>query len=194
MIAGYWNRRAKVKGSGAFKLDDLSSYIGKARRSNGQAWETWLERFFANQQNRFGHVIEKTPEPMKVLSSARSGKFTACFVKRAQPDFKGVLRGITAEMRGRACVLEAKSSQGKSIAFSLVQEHQLTALFRYWEAGACAGIIISLNNRTDFFLIPLSDWFRLPTVLGKKSANVEDLEKWRFNFDNDLSQLFKTKT
>ena len=38
--------------------------------------------------------IDKTPEPTKQLTGKNSkGQFTACYEKRAQPDFKGTLLG-----------------------------------------------------------------------------------------------------
>ena len=42
-------------------------------------------------------VIEKTPEPMRVLKpyDRKRGQFICCFAKQAQPDFKGILMDAT---------------------------------------------------------------------------------------------------
>lgn len=155
-------------------------------RNNGAKFETLLERYFALQNARFGHVIEKTPEPMRVLSSTNSGVFNACFVKRAQPDFKGVLKG------GRACVLEAKSTMKNSFVFDLVKEHQIASLFKYEQAGAFAGVILALNDRQDLFLVPINDFMTLPRFLKKKSASIIDLERYRITLDGNLETAFTT--
>ena len=66
---------------------------GKQSRDMGKRFEERIERSF-NYYDFTGFAsIEKTPEPMKILRRLEKGRFVACFLKKAQADYKGTVKG-----------------------------------------------------------------------------------------------------
>ena len=96
-----------------------SSLAGKHKQKNGARFESALQTAFQFVGNVFGDIVEKTPEPLRVLRRGNGNTLTAFFAKKAQPDFKGALKS----QGGRAFVAEAKSTEGKAISFALVKSH-----------------------------------------------------------------------
>ena len=80
---------------------------GQRARYEGESFEKLLDISCEMYRMHGAARIEKTPEPMRPLSRPNSkGQFTACYVKAAQPDYKGTLAG------GQAIVFEAKHTEG----------------------------------------------------------------------------------
>lgn len=73
------------------------SLIGKQSREKGLFFENMILDSARFYESRGILVIDKTPEPMRVLgvSDRSQGRFIACFEKQAQPDFKGILKDST---------------------------------------------------------------------------------------------------
>lgn len=70
------------------------SLIGRRSRQSGEMFEKWLEDSCEFYFLQGAASIDKTPEPMKPLKpygDRKMGQYIACFTKKAQPDFKGVL-------------------------------------------------------------------------------------------------------
>lgn len=153
-----------------------SSVAGKRKKWNGQANESMIAFAFTTIFRKFGDLIEKTPEPLRVIKTRPNGHVEAFFEARAQPDYKGAL----ATQGGRAFVAEAKSTTGASLPFSLVKRHQILALRKYANTGAAAAVIATIRDET--FLVPLDDWLALPERIGRKSARAQDLARWRWVF------------
>lgn len=149
---------------------------GKRKQWNGQANESMLSFAFTTIARKFGDVVEKTPEPLRVIKTRPNGHVEAFFAARAQPDYKGAL----STQCGRAFVAEAKSTERDALAFALVKRHQIAALQKYANAGAAAAIIATIKDET--FLVPLADWLALPERLGRKSARASDLAPWRWEY------------
>ena len=82
--------------------DPKRQLLGKIARQKGQYFEQRLDGSFDYYRDRGYAVIEKTPEPMKVIKPEGSGRFLACYTKKAQVDYKGTLKG------GRTILIEAK--------------------------------------------------------------------------------------
>lgn len=96
--------------------DPRRQLIGATSRIMGQQFEDRLDQSFEFYSKAgFAH-IEKTPEPMKVIKSLGNGRFEACFQKKAQPDYKGTLKG------GRAVLFEAKFTASGRVEQSRVVE------------------------------------------------------------------------
>ena len=72
--------------------DPKRQLLGKIARQKGQYFEQRLDGSFDYYRDRGYAVIEKTPEPMKVIKPEGSGRFLACYTKKAQVDYKGTLK------------------------------------------------------------------------------------------------------
>lgn len=70
------------------KKDPQKQAQGRLNRARGQQFEDRLATAFDYYRERGSASIEKTPEPMKVLKSLGQGRFVACFLKKAQPDYR----------------------------------------------------------------------------------------------------------
>jgi len=118
--------------------------------------------------------IEKTPEPMKVLSPMprQPGKFISCFEKAAQPDYKGTLKG------GQAIVFEAKHTDADRIERGRLTQEQLDGLNKHHELGALAFVIVSVGLN-KFYRIPWPIWRDMKNIYGRKYIKVDELEKYR---------------
>mgnify|MGYP000112596996 FL=1 len=73
---------------------------GRRSRAVGDYFEQMIIAASAFYEEKGISVIEKTPEPMKVLGvhNRKLGQFICCFSKRAQPDFKGALADSTVNV------------------------------------------------------------------------------------------------
>ncbi len=117
-------------------------------------------------------IIEKTPEPMRPISKPnRTGQFQACYIKQAQPDYKGSLQG------GKTIVMEAKHTDCTQIAFERVSEEQQRQLKAYHDMGAIAGILVSFGMQ-KFYCIPWTVWRDMKVHFGRKYIRAEDVPKF----------------
>ena len=82
--------------------DPKRQLLGKIARQKGQYFEQRLDSTFDYYRDRGYALIEKPPEPMKVIKPEGNGRFLACYTKKAQVDYKGTLKG------GRTILIEAK--------------------------------------------------------------------------------------
>ena len=160
-----------------------SSLAGKHKQKNGARFESALQTAFQFVGNVFGDIVEKTPEPLRVLRRGNGNTLTAFFAKKAQPDFKGALKS----QGGRAFVAEAKSTEGKAISFALVKSHQMLALSRYAGTGAAVAVIVGIGGK--IFLIPFAKWRLLPSTLGKRSATAQDLAPYEWHFEKGIPKF-----
>lgn len=129
--------------------------------------------------------IEKTPEPMRPLSRPnKKGQFLACFVKMAQPDFKGTLLG------GQSIVFEAKCTIDDKIPQSKVTEAQTERLERHHRLGAIAFVIVSLDLQ-DFYRVPWEVWRDMQTLYGRKHMKKADLEQFRIQYADGVLKILE---
>ena len=64
--------------------DPKRQLLGKIARQKGQYFEQRLDSTFDYYRDRGYALIEKTPEPMKVIKPEGNGRFLACYTKKAQ--------------------------------------------------------------------------------------------------------------
>ena len=87
-------------------MNDINRQIsGKRSNVAGAMFENMLSASCSYYREKNVAIIEKTPEPMRPLQpygDRKLGRYIACFVKQAQPDYKGVL------CDGKAIIFEAK--------------------------------------------------------------------------------------
>ena len=146
---------------------------GKRSKMVGEMLEKMIDascRFYFEEERA---VIEKTPEPVKVLSKVdKNGRFTACFRKKAQPDYKGSLYG------GVSIVFEAKHTDDERITYNAVTEGQERMLEAYHRMGAWCFVLVSFGF-CDFYRIPWTEWRDMQMLYGRKYMKRAELEKFK---------------
>lgn len=121
--------------------------------------------------------IEKTPEPMKVIKELGHGKFIASFTKKAQPDYKGVLKS------GRAVIFEAKHTDADRIEQSRLTDVQHENLEKYAKLGAYCFVLVSFKFQT-FHSVPWQIWREMKAMFGRKYMTEEDLKPYKVPCQN----------
>ena len=149
---------------------------GYKSKYNGARFELIIEHACSVYAHKGIAMIEKTPEPLKMIRAGRGNEVVAVFEKKAQPDFQGTLQG------GRSIVFEAKHTNGTNIEFDRITPTQHKYLAKHDALGARVYIIISFSFKR-FFLVPYFNWTGLEEVLNKKSANLQDLKKYEIDLE-----------
>lgn len=160
------------------KKDPRRQLQGAINRAQGGAFENAIEASCIYYKIKKRAFIEKTPEPMKILRRLLDG-FLCCFLKPAQPDYKGTLAG------GRAICFEAKNTEADKIPESRVTPAQKDALDNHLELGAACFVVISLGMQ-NFYRVPWKDWRSMKERLGRKYMNASDLEPYRLKFESGV--------
>ena len=146
---------------------------GKASRRTGNLFQQMIDQTCIWYAEQGIAVIEKTPEPMRPISKPnRAGQFQACFIKQAQPDYKGTLHG------GRTIVMEAKHTDHTRIAFERVSEEQQRQLEAYHNMGAVTVVLVSFGMQ-QFYCIPWTVWRDMKARFGRKYIKAEDVQEFR---------------
>lgn len=158
---------------------DLTAYEaekklrGKRSKAVGAIFEQLVDVSCKYYREAGIAVIEKTPEPMKPLSKKdKRGQFKACFIKAAQPDYKGALKG------GRTVIFEAKHTDAESITYNRLSATQMDAMEAYSRMGAKCFILVSFSF-CDFYRIPWAEWNDMQMLYGRKYIKRCELEKYR---------------
>lgn len=153
---------------------------GQRSKMIGELFEKMIDASCRYYKEKGIAVIEKTPEPMKVLSGMdKRGQFKACFTKQAQPDYKGVVIG------GRTVIFEAKHTDGDRITYSRLTETQVEVLQGYDAMGATCFVLVSFGLN-DFYRIPWAVWNNMKKLYGRKYLIQSDLEKFRINAQGNI--------
>lgn len=154
--------------------DPRRQFQGKRSKIVGDYFENLIESSCEYYKEKGIAHIEKTPEPMKVISPVpkKPGKFIACFEKAAQPDYKGTLKG------GRGIVFEAKHTDHDRIERGRLTLDQLDGLENHYRLGAIAFVLVSFGFQ-DFFRIPWTVWRDMKKIYGRKYVKAEELEAFR---------------
>ena len=154
---------------------------GQRSRAMGKQFEDRLDESFAYYKATGFALVEKTPEPVKILSKPdKYQRFTACFAKAAQPDYKGTIKG------GRTVVFEAKFTWGQDqrIQQDAVKkgkdghDGQVEYLDRYESLGARCYILAGFASGA-VFRVPWDVWKNMKAHFGRKYVTEADLEKYR---------------
>lgn len=115
-------------------------------------------------------VIEKTPEPMRVLYPMGNGKYVAVFTKKAQPDYKGTLIG------GRTIVFEAKHTDTDRIKRDVISDEQEKCLDAHERMGAACFVLISFGFK-HFYKIAWHDFKYMKAVFGFQHIKETDTDR-----------------
>lgn len=110
-------------------------------------------------------VIDKTPEPIRQLGKMdKKGHFKACRDKKAQPDFKGVHKGVPI-------CFDAKATESERFSLSNILPWQVKYLNDFRKAGGAAFVLLKIKS--EVFILDIKRVNNL-TALGIKSVRAED--------------------
>lgn len=145
---------------------------GKISKAKGKQFEQRLDNSFEYYQIKGFAAIEKTPEPMRPTKSLGNGKFIAFFEKKAQPDYKGTLKG------GRAIMFEAKFTDTDRMEQSRVLQGQSDYMNLHSKLGARCFVVIGFGTG-GVYNIPWDVWSNMKTHFGRKYVTEADLDNYR---------------
>lgn len=148
---------------------------GAMNRAQGLGFERLIDLSCDYYRKKGVANIEKTPEPMKPISSGgKNGRFTAVYTSRAQPDYKGTLNG------GRSVVFEAKSTQERMIKRERVTAAQQEALEMHHRLGALCFVLVSMAGVC--YAVPWEIWRDMKEQFGRKYVTADDVARYRAPF------------
>lgn len=163
--------------------DPRRQLIGKMARAKGARFEARLDATFDYYRRTGYAVVDKTPEPMKVIRSLGNGQFVACYVKRAQPDYKGTIKG------GRTVIFEAKFTSADKMEQSRVLDTQADYMERQTALGARCYVVAGFSTG-GVYRLPWEVWSRMKEHFGRKYITEADLDKYKVTtIWNDVLQL-----
>lgn len=162
--------------------DVKRSFKSLKNNAQGHFFEQQIERACNHYRETGIANIHKTPEPFRVLKKAEGGKFQGQFLKKAEPDFKGVLNG------GQMIVFECKFTSKERISKNVLSENQENELQRNQKLGAIAAICIcfaeGLTER--YFFVPFEIWLNMEKHFGKKSVTADDLKSFEVFYKHSI--------
>lgn len=144
---------------------------GKANRAEGKAFEDKLDKAFAYYRARGSALIDKTPEPTKIIKRLDGGKFVAVIDRKAQPDYKGTLKG------GRSVMFEAKYTTSDRITSDRVTESQWEYLNKASGIGAHCYILAGFKTG-NVYKVPWEIWANMKDYFGRKYVTEPDLKQY----------------
>lgn len=145
---------------------------GLVNRANGKRFEERIDSSFAYYAHTGYALVDKTPEPMKVLKRMQGGKFIACFSKKAQPDYKGTIKG------GRTVMFEAKYTTQSRLHSDVVSADQSEYLTKATELGARCYVLAGFEPG-EVYRIPWETWASMKQRFGRMYVTEEDLKPYR---------------
>lgn len=140
---------------------------GKASKAQGKLFEERLDAAFARYRENGFAIIEKTPEPMRPTESLGGGRFVAFFEKKAQPDYKGTIKG------GRTVLYEAKFTQTSKLEQSRVTSGQAEYLNQHQALGARCYVLAGFATG-NVYRIPWPIWRDMKAHFGRKYISESD--------------------
>lgn len=153
-------------------LDEYKRIVqGKTNKQNGEHFENLVIAACEYYKTQGIAYIDKNSEPMRPIRRLDDGRYIAVFVKKAQPDFSGILRG------GQAIMFECKHTDADRIKQNVVQPHQAERLDAQQEMGAICFILVSLGG--CYYRVPWDTWKAIQSLFGRKYATYSDLEPFK---------------
>lgn len=151
--------------------DPRRQLIGKEAKIKGRRFEERIDASFDYYRETGFALIEKTPEPMRPIKDLGGGRFVACFVKKAQPDYKGIVKG------GREYIFEAKYTSSDRMEQSRVQENQEKYLTAHEALGARCYVLVGFDSG-EVYRIPWRVWSSMKKQFGRKYVTEADLKEY----------------
>lgn len=152
--------------------DPMRQYQGAVSKAKGKFFEQCIDKAFDYYRYKGLAAIEKTPEPMRPIKPVGNGQFIAFFEKKAQPDYKGTIKG------GRSVLIEAKYTSTAKMEQSRVLPEQADRLTRHQMLGAACFVVVGFEEGGTY-RIPWSVWQNMKEHFGRKYVTEADLKKYR---------------
>ena len=162
--------------------DPRKQMQGRAAKAAGTYFETRIDNSLVWYRAHQLAMVEKTPEPMHVLRRLSNGQFVCCFEKKAQPDYKGALKG------GQSVAFEAKYTTGNRIAYTRVLDSQARWLDDYLALGAYCFVVVGFSSGF-VYRIPWTTWRDMKSLYGRKYILETELAKFRVQEMNGILRL-----
>lgn len=155
------------------KTKDKNRQIqGAAAHAKGARFEARLERSFDFYRGTGAALICKSPEPMRPVRNLGNGKFEAFFVKKAQPDYEGTIKG------GRTVIFEAKYTDTSKIEQSRVTTSQTDYINEKSSLGARCYVLAGFGSGA-VYKIPWSIWSNMKAIFGRKYVTESDIAEYK---------------
>ena len=145
---------------------------GKKNRQEGTSFEDILDRTFAYYSARGFALIDKTPEPMKVIRSMGQGRFLACYTKSAQPDYKGTIKG------GRTVIFEAKFTEHDRLLQDAVSDEQAEYMETEDRLGARCYVVCGFSTG-NVYRVPWGVWCNMKRIYGHRYVTEEEIKQYQ---------------
>ena len=142
---------------------------GMRSRAKGKAFEDRLDATFAYYASRGYALIDKTPEPFKVIKRLEYLRFIGCFQKKAQPDYRGTIKG------GRSVVFEAKYTDSDRIQQDRVSDAQWSYMEQATELGARCFVICGFRSGKAY-KVPWHIWRDMKEHFGHKYLTEKEMQ------------------
>ena len=150
---------------------------GHRSRSIGKSFEGIIDQACFKYGDLGRAIIEKTPEPMKIIKKGEKGQFTACFEKKAQPDYKGVL------YKGQSIIFEAKATEKDQIKKDVITPGQFESLDNHWKINAIVFVMVCFQLER-YYRVPWGTWREMELLYGRKYLKESDIAECRVYFKN----------
>lgn len=162
-------------------MQNKNKTMGLKAKRNGSNFEMAIERACAYYKKMGIAHIQKTPEPMKQIATlnARLGHFKAHYIKKAQPDFAGTLKG------GKSVVFEAKNTDSTNLPFDRISRQQALDLDYHSFLGAQTFILIGFSLKR-FYAVPWEKWKWMQDNNCKKSVNEKELSEYQVSLNKGI--------
>ena len=146
--------------------------LGRKNRAEGKSFEERIQASFDYYKAAGTAQVDKTPEPVKFIKRLSGGRFEAAPDRKAQPDYKGTLKG------GRSLIFEAKFTSGDKIEDSRVTEIQWRYLDQASKLGAYCYVIAGFGTG-NVYKIPWEIWSSMKEYFGRKYVTEKDLRQYQ---------------
>ena len=149
---------------------------GARSRIAGQTFEDQITASLVWHEERGILKAAKTPEPMKPIGpKQKGGRFTAVYVKAAQVDFSGTMRG------GRSVRFEAKQTDTDRFERKRLTDEQMDDLRGHEKLGALCFVICCFGF-DHFYRVPWRIWDNMKATFGRQYVTEEDLREYRIPY------------
>lgn len=166
--------------------DVKRSFQSLKNNAQGHFFEQQIERACNHYREKGIANIHKTPEPFRVIKKLPAGRFQGQFIKKAEPDFKGVRKD------GQAIVFECKFTTKDKISKSVLSKNQEVELERNYNLGAETFICVCFAEGVTerYFFIPFKLWLNMERHFGKKSIKASDLKMFEIYYNHSIGISF----
>lgn len=158
--------------------------MGYLNRARGEAFEEQIKTACEYYRYINAADIEKTPEPMKVVEPLGKGRFVCYFEKKAQPDFRGTLKG------GRAIMFDAKYTSAGEMHKKEITDEQAKKLTMNQALGGLSFVLVSFGPRDGTFRIPWKAWLRMKEELGHAYFTPADAVDYKIQIGRTGALMF----